>query len=74
MTMLRTPSKDENPFLSTIQAAKFLGLAPKTLSNMRCKGSGPIYRKHAHIVFYHIDDLIDYSNKRRFGSTGGSDG
>lgn len=70
-----TQSPDEpNRYLTVAEAAEFLGLSPHTLNNMRCRGGGPEYRKHGVCVFYHIDDLKDYSDRRRYRDTGGSDG
>lgn len=37
-------------------AAKYLGLSPKTLAMMRCEGTGPIFSKRGRI-FYKVQDL-----------------
>ena len=71
--IINTP-EDPNPYLTVAEAAKILNLSHHTLNNMRCRGTGPAYRKHGNNVFYHIDDLRDYSKMRRYRSTGGSDG
>lgn len=39
------------------EAAKYIGLSPKTLAQMRCQGRGPRFIKRAGRVFYRIDDL-----------------
>lgn len=49
------------PFLSTEQAAYYIGLSPRTLEKMRIHGGGPRYRKHGRYVRYHIDDLDGWS-------------
>lgn len=53
-----------NPFLNAAQAAFYLGLSERTLRRMRVKGEGPIPRRHARTVQYHIDDLEDWSRAR----------
>ncbi|WP_363800067.1 helix-turn-helix domain-containing protein [Lysobacter firmicutimachus] len=42
------------------QAAKYLGLAEQTLSNMRIQGRGPRYLKLGSRVFYTRADLDQY--------------
>jgi len=49
------------PFLSTEQAAFYLGLAPRRLQKMRADGTGPVFRRHSRYVRYHIDDLDAWS-------------
>lgn len=46
-----------SPFLSTEQAAFYLGLSPRKLQAMRSAGEGPRFRRHSRYVRYHIDDL-----------------
>lgn len=50
-----------SPFLSTEQAAFYLGLSPRKLQQMRGEGAGPIFRRHSRYVRYHIDDLDNWS-------------
>lgn len=50
-----------SPFLSTAQAAWYLGLDSRTLDNMRGRGEGPRARRHGRYVRYHIDDLDHWS-------------
>jgi len=52
-----------SPFLTAKQAAYFLGLQVKTLTNMRWKGKGPAYRRHGGQVRYHIADLEIWSRE-----------
>lgn len=49
------------PFLSTDQAAFYLGLSARKLQQMRKEGSGPLFRRHSRYVRYHIDDLDNWS-------------
>ena len=49
------------PFLSTEQAAFYLGLSARKLQQMRRQAAGPIFRRHSRYVRYHIDDLDNWS-------------
>jgi hypothetical protein len=49
------------PFLSTEQAAFYLGLSARKLQQLRGEGRGPRFRRHSRYVRYHIDDLDDWS-------------
>jgi len=53
------------PFLSTEQAAFYLGLSARKLQLMRKQGSGPMFRRHSRYVRYHIDDLEEWSRGTR---------
>ena len=61
-----------SPFLSTREAAFYLGLSFRTLEKMRLTGTGPRFRKHGRFVRYHIVDLDAWSEGRGHSST--SDG
>jgi hypothetical protein len=50
------------PFLSTEQAAFYLGLSPRKMQAMRAAGTGPPFRRHSRYVRYHIDDLDRWSS------------
>lgn len=50
-----------SPFLSTEQAAFYLGLSARKLQAMRASGAGPRFRRHSRYVRYHIDDLDAWS-------------
>lgn len=63
-------AKKGSPFLSTEQAAFYLGLGARKLQAMRSAGSGPRFRRHSRYVRYHIDDLDAWSK----GVTGGNGG
>lgn len=56
-----TRAKKGSPFLSTEQAAFYLGVCPRTLQGLRSEGSGPRFRRHCRHVRYHIDDLNAWS-------------
>jgi excisionase family DNA binding protein len=49
------------PFLSTEQAAFYLGLSPRKVQAMRASGEGPKFRRHGRYVRYHIDEIEDWS-------------
>lgn len=54
-------AKKGSPFLSTAQAAHYIGLSPRTLERMRRTGRGPRFRKHGRYVRYHIAELDAWS-------------
>lgn len=54
-------AKKGSPFLSTEQAAFYLGLSPRRMQQMRAAASGPAFRRHSRFVRYHIDDLDAWS-------------
>jgi len=56
-----TRAKKGSPFLSTEQAAFYLGLSARKLQLMRSAGSGPRFRRHSRFVRDHIDDLDRWS-------------
>lgn len=56
-------AKKGSPFLSTEQAAFYLGLSARKLQSMRSDGSGPGFRRHCRYVRYHIDDLDAWSKR-----------
>ncbi|EXL02503.1 MULTISPECIES: AlpA family transcriptional regulator [Brucella] len=54
-------------FVRTVEAARLLGLSPRTLEKHRCDGTGPIYRKLGGRVVYTVADLqswIDAAARR----------
>lgn len=57
-------AKKGSPFLTTEQAAHYLGLSRQALEKMRQQGRGPRYRKHGRYVRYHIADLDSWSEQR----------
>ena len=50
-----------SPFLTTEQAAFYLGLSARTLERHRGAGVGPAFRRHRGLVRYHIEDLEGWS-------------
>jgi hypothetical protein len=54
-------AKKGSPFLSTEQAAFYLGLSARKLQQMRAIQTGPRFRRHSRYVRYHIDDLDGWS-------------
>lgn len=50
-----------SPFLTTEQAAFYLGLSARTLQRHRGAGVGPAFRRQGGLVRYHIDDLDGWS-------------
>jgi hypothetical protein len=44
-------------YLRTAEAARFLGLSPRTLEKHRIYGTGPAYRKIGARVVYAVSDL-----------------
>ncbi|ERI14389.1 helix-turn-helix transcriptional regulator [Brucella cytisi] len=44
-------------FVRTVEAARLLGLSPRTLEKHRCDGTGPIYHKLGGRVVYTVADL-----------------
>jgi len=50
-----------SPFLTTQQAAFYLGLSARTLQEYRTARTGPRFRRHSRRVRYHIDDLDTWS-------------
>lgn len=51
----------ERPYLNTRQSAHFLSLSVRKLEKMRSAGTGPRFRRHGRLVFYHIEDLEAWS-------------
>ena len=54
-------AKKGSPFLSTEQAAFYLGLSARKMQAMRRDATGPTFRRHSRYVRYHIDDLDAWS-------------
>jgi hypothetical protein len=59
----------KSPYLNVVEAGTFLRLKKRTLDNMRWMGTGPNFRKHGGRVFYHLDELKEWSLKTRTKST-----
>lgn len=57
MTITAPAPLAPSPFLTEVQAAARLGLAPKTLRNFRSAGIGPTALRLGRSVRYHIETL-----------------
>jgi hypothetical protein len=64
-------AKKGSPFLSTEQAAFYLGLSARKLQAMRRDGAGPGFRRHCRYIRYHIDDLDSWSGASGAARTNG---
>ncbi len=71
MTMqeITMTDKSDNPFLTVSEAAEYLRLKKRTLDNMRWMGTGPKFRKHGGRIYYHVDELKEWSLNSRRNST-----
>ena len=49
--------KDECSYLSTREAARYLGLSAKTLARYRVSGAGPVFHRFGGRVRYRREDL-----------------
>jgi excisionase family DNA binding protein len=59
-----------SPFLTTDEAAAYLRIEPRTLANMRHRGTGPHFHKHGGRILYRTHDLDIWSNRTRRRSNG----
>ena len=59
----------QSPFLNVREAGAFLRLEKRTLDNMRWMGTGPNFRKHGGRVYYHFNELKEWSLETRSKST-----
>ena len=50
-------------YLRTQEAARILGLSPRTLEQHRTYGTGPRYSKLGGRVVYSLDDLQEWANR-----------
>jgi len=67
MTM---PDNDlTSPYLTLQETAAYLRLNPRTLDNMRQRGTGPLYSKYGGRVLYHRDDVLAWINASRRRTT-----
>ena len=56
-------------YLSTREAADWLGLSPRTLDRYRVSGEGPVFHRFGGRVRYLLTDLEDWAQARRRTST-----
>ncbi|MCG7932747.1 MAG: helix-turn-helix domain-containing protein [Candidatus Thiodiazotropha lotti] len=58
------PAIDYFRQLTTVEAAKFLSVTPRTLELMRQHGTGPLYvRVTPKCIRYRMKDIIDFQEK-----------
>ncbi len=56
-------------YLRTPDAARYLGLSPRTLEKHRTFGTGPVYRKLGGRIVYAPEDLRAWAERGRRNST-----
>jgi excisionase family DNA binding protein len=56
-------------YLRTPEAARYLGLSPRTLEKHRCSGTGPVFHKVGGAVRYLAADLDAWAERGRQTST-----
>ncbi len=56
-------------YVRTLEAARLLGISPRTLEKYRCHGSGPTFRKLGGRVVYAIADLESWAGQAACRST-----
>lgn len=60
---------DERNYLTTREAAEYLGLSARTLRRYRVTGEGPVFHRFGAGVRYRREDLDDWARDRRRVST-----
>ena len=67
----QTKGEIEQRFMTTEQAARYLGIAPSTLKTSRCRPelNGPPYKKFGRAVRYDIRDLEQHMQERSYRGT-----
>jgi Helix-turn-helix domain len=60
-TMSPAMSPGSTPYMTPDEAALFLRLSRRTLDNLRSLGAGPQFRRHGGRVFYHRQDVENWS-------------
>ena len=56
-------------YLTTVEAARYVGLSHRTLKRYRVTGEGPVFHRFGGRVRYRRDDLDDWAAQRRRVST-----
>ena len=59
----------ESPFLTTVEAARYLNMSTRTLEKCRSIGGGPRFRKFGRMVRYTAEDLDEWAKSRSFEMT-----
>lgn len=62
-------NENDRNYLSTRQAAEWLGLSPRTLDRYRVSGEGPTFHRFGARVRYLLADLEAWATARRRTST-----
>lgn len=62
-----------NTWLSTKEAARFLGIHPDTLRRWRREGIGPRYSRIGRLIRYHVDTLDEWLRSKEQDSQQGGD-
>ncbi|WP_310569324.1 helix-turn-helix domain-containing protein [Gemmatimonas sp.] len=75
MEQLTQHDERSAPFLTAVDAARFLGLSVRTLNNWRWLGGGrgPEFHRIGTAIRYRRSDLEAWLSKRRFHSTSEAD-
>lgn len=60
----RQNASNDRPFLTTVEAADYLGLQRTTLEAWRCRGGGPAFVKLGRAVRYRRADLDAWIDSR----------
>lgn len=63
------PAQLSTHYVRTHEAARLLGISPRTLEKYRCHGNGPTFRKLGGRVVYAIDDLEAWADGAACRST-----
>lgn len=60
------PERQSTPYLTTEDAARYLGLSAKSLINWRLARKGPRFVRISHrCVRYRLDDLQEWANSKQ---------
>jgi predicted DNA-binding transcriptional regulator AlpA len=62
-------TENQERYLRTPDAARYLGLSPRTLEKHRTFGTGPLYRKLGGRVVYRQEDLKNWAEQGVRSST-----
>ena len=60
---------DERMYLTTVEAARYVGLSHRTLKRYRKTGDGPAFHRFGGRVRYRREDLDEWAGERRRVST-----
>jgi hypothetical protein len=63
------PAELSTRYVRTDEAARLLGISPRTLEKYRCHGSGPTFRKLGGRVVYALGDLEAWADHGACRST-----